>query len=683
MANLFLSFGRSAGETVAGGGVAGNNANDATTFANRVMDITSGITAARTAAGDVIRIMKSEDPVSLGINATWTNKSNTVTLASALTTNVYLDGAWTASANVTCTTSTTRKEGSNSSSNAIAAAFTTGKASYYATGTLDLSSYNKISFWIRASATVAAGVLRIDLCSDTAGATPVNSLTIADNLTVNNWKCITIDNGAGLGASIQSVALYCVSDPGTVTVLIDNIVACNALTLTSLISKNSSATSKEFYPIQSINSTTVKLDYAPDSSAADTVAGYYGTTETVTTYKREPIRILSSGAQSTNEAGSGSARSLFSGGWNTTDMTTQDGLTFVDVGDDNTQVFAVNYSYLDWENIVAVRGTYGFALSGAADVTLTNCASIGKGSTTTSTGGFNVNSARIKMMSCAVYACAGYGLTVRSGAIQFYLDDFICNSSQSGGVYYLGASNLAYQNNVTCNNSLSVGVSFDGSVVNMRNVTAKDCSTAGVATATASVAHIRKITTSGNGSAGVAAFGGGIIYLDDTDCTDTTPLSASSSGRVQASRVGGVTSTFRIYDIAGNTILAQYDTGTVHGTTTQSIKHSPTATHGANFPFIHAMGVFACDSTGTLTVSVYVRRSNSTNVAARLVIRGGQVDGVTTDQTDDASAASNTWEQLTISCSPTEKVMIEVELHSWQTAGAGDVFWGDFDVTQA
>lgn len=680
MANLFLSFGRSAAETVAGGGVSGNNANDATTFANRVMDITSGITAARTAAGDVIRIMKSEDPVSLGINGTWTNKSDTVTLASALTTNVYLDGAWTASASVTCTTSTTRKEGSNSASNAIAAGFTTGKAAYYATGTLDLSSYNKISFWIRANSTVAAGVLRIDLCSDTAGATPVNSLTIVDNLTANNWKCITIDNGAGLGASIQSVALYCISDPGTVTVLIDNIVACNALTLTSLISKNSSATSKEFYPIQSINGTTVKLDCAPDSSATTVKSGYYGTTESVTTYKREPIRILSSSSQAIQEAGSSGLRSKYSGGWNTSDMTTQDGLTFVDVGDDNINIFS-NTNYIDWERIIAVRGSYGWALSGGSDNTLTDCAVIGKGSTSTSTGGFNVNAARIKMVDCAVYCCDGYGLTVRGAAPSFYLENFVANGTQLGGVYFFDSVGNAYVKNVTCDNSQGSGILVDGSVVTLRGVTVRDNASYGVQHISASHTTIIGVTTSANGAGGLYA-SGGVILADDTNCTDSNPYSASTIGRVQVSRHGGATSAFRIYDLAATSIIAQYDTGTVHGTTTQSIKHSPSTAHITGFPFIHAVGLFAVDSTGTLTVSVWVRRSNSTNVGARLVLRGGQSDGVTTDQTDDASAASNTWEQLTVTCSPTEKVMIEVELHTWQTAGAGDIFWGEFAVSQ-
>ncbi len=102
----------------------GNDSNDGTTFANRWKTITSGATAARTAPGDVIRIMKSPDPVSLGVNGTFTKQSPTITLASAVTANISLcQAAWTASANVTTTTSSTKKEGTLSTSIAPAAAF--------------------------------------------------------------------------------------------------------------------------------------------------------------------------------------------------------------------------------------------------------------------------------------------------------------------------------------------------------------------------------------------------------------------------------------------------------------------------------------------------------------------------------------------------------------------------------
>ena len=152
----------------------GNDASDGLSFANRWKTFSSGATAARTAPGDTIRVMGSPDPTSLGINATWTNASNAVTLASAL--NVLIDNcdsAWTASPNVTATANTsTYRTSTGSSSLAIAAGFTTGLAAYFALGaTKDYSAYQGITLWVQSNVSVAASTLSIRLCSDVAGVT--------------------------------------------------------------------------------------------------------------------------------------------------------------------------------------------------------------------------------------------------------------------------------------------------------------------------------------------------------------------------------------------------------------------------------------------------------------------------------------------------------------------------------
>lgn len=94
-----------------------------------------------------------------------------------------------------------------------------------------------------------------DLCSDTAGDTPVNSYTIPYALAAGYFHCITFDNGAALGAAIQSVALIALLDPGAVTVNIDNIIAGTEFGLASVIGKNDGF----WWPILSINGTTVTI----------------------------------------------------------------------------------------------------------------------------------------------------------------------------------------------------------------------------------------------------------------------------------------------------------------------------------------------------------------------------------------------------------------------------------------
>jgi len=319
----------------------GNDGNDGTTFANRWKTITSGATTARIAPGDVIRVMGSPAPTSLGINATWTNKSPTVTLASplnALITNC--DSAWTASANVTSTADATiYRTATSSARHAIASGFTTGLASYFATGTLDLSGYQGITLWVYVLVkTLAASELSIRLCSDTVGATPVDTLALPAITQTAQWVPVYIDKGSALGASIQSIALYGDTDNGAITVYLDNISAVkaagnDALTLQSLIGKNTS--NEYWWALRSINGTALTLDASPAMQASIASRGYYGTTESVTTYKRETIKTALVAGQTTvvqavQDSGTDGNLITFSGGWDRTDMTTQTLETYFD-----------------------------------------------------------------------------------------------------------------------------------------------------------------------------------------------------------------------------------------------------------------------------------------------------------------------------------------------------------------
>src|SRR5208283_846457 len=150
----------------------GSDSNNGTSFAQRVKTLSKAASLA--AAGDTVRVMGNAK-TSSG-TATWTNGSSLVTLSAALTQALYNDGAWTASTNVTAsavTSSPSPKQGSNSCKLACNSSFTTGKVAYFATGTLNLSSYQQVSFWVQSSVALASGALSLNLCSDTAGATIV------------------------------------------------------------------------------------------------------------------------------------------------------------------------------------------------------------------------------------------------------------------------------------------------------------------------------------------------------------------------------------------------------------------------------------------------------------------------------------------------------------------------------
>src|SRR3990167_671626 len=416
--------------------------------------ITSGATAARIAPADIIRIAKSSDPTSLGMTAAWTNLSKTVTLNSALTATVELcETAWTASANVTAEASSICKEGTESASLAIASGFTTGLAAYKTITTIDLSGYKQVSFWIRANAAIAASVLQLKLCSDTAGATPVDTINIPAVPGTNVWQVVTVDLGAALGSAIQSVALYAASDPGTVTVLIDDIIACkdsanaDSLTLSSLISKTSAAQggTEGWYGIQSIDGTTILLDNSPDTSAS-AGRGYSGTTETVTTYKRETIKTTpASGGfavQAIQDSGSSGNLIEFQGGYDIT-TNTQNGESFFD-GQNGLGfgVGATSKSYFKLNYISTVRYNGGIYFSTVTDAEIVNATTLSN----CGNGGLYIDGTSTRITVTSIIAannCGNHNIYIDSNVT-------LCNFTFIGSA----SNSLAYGINLSrCKNN--------------------------------------------------------------------------------------------------------------------------------------------------------------------------------------------------------------------------------------
>ena len=357
----------------------GNDGNAGTSFANRKKTF-AGVSAIA-AAGDTVRVMGSPAAASLGVNGTWATGDYKMTLASAVNADIDTgESAWTASANVTCTTSTTRKEGATSSSIAVAAGFTTGLAAYIPMGATNFSAYQQISFWIQQTTGTLAANISIKLCSDAAGATPVDTLTLPAALgALNAWHPIVINKGSALGASIQSVALYVDSDQAAQTFLIDNIVACKAsggtgeLTHQHLIGKSNSigaggTDAETWYPIRSIRSTTVAFDLRYNAQPSDVSLGrYFGTAETVAAYSIKKMFYPNTATTADNTwitSGTSGSRIAISGGWNRTDMTTQTLYTIIGMGYYTTTVsgLLVTGSYLDISNI-GFSGMNGNALS--------------------------------------------------------------------------------------------------------------------------------------------------------------------------------------------------------------------------------------------------------------------------------------------------------------------------------
>ena len=430
----------------------GNDSNNGTTWALAWKTITNGATAARIAAGDTIRISKTPDPVSIG-NATWTNLSKTVTLATPQTLTIDLCNttAYTASTNITATASTTRKEGTHSCSLVVASAFTTGKMAYKTLSTIDASGYQKLSFWFRNTVAIAsATVLKVCLCSDTVGNTIVDTFWIPAIPSTNRFVPLTItkDGGGNLGSSIQSIAIYANSDPGTPTLLFDDFIACttSGLCLQSLISKNGLAQggTEGYYGIQSINGTTILLDNDTETGASSG-RGYSGTTETVATYMRTTYKTAMKPSQSTavstlNDSGTLGNLIAYEFGYEV-GTTNQNGETYLDgLNGNGYGVYSSGKSYnsINWIN--AIRYNTGIYMDSAYFIVLNNIQNL---------------------INCTT------GLNLGTSAFNNTITKLVNANNNTNGISIQNASDNL-MSLITClNNNTSIGITITGSSYNI------------------------------------------------------------------------------------------------------------------------------------------------------------------------------------------------------------------------
>jgi hypothetical protein len=592
-------------------------------------------------------------------------RNNTrVKLSTAVTQNIASTGlrtaAWTSAggANVVTSLLTNAKEHYQCDSIAIQAAFTTGLAAYWPTGTLNLSGYQQVSFWIQQTAGTVGAASSVDLrlCSDTAGVTAVNTINIPNLATIGRWTPVTVDLGTNLGSSIRSIALYINTDNGAQTFVLNNIIACKAssaadsLTLTSLIGKNT--TGETFWGIQSINGTRVMLD--ADTSALPlntTLRGYYGTSETVTTWKRETIKLgpaaLSTTAlQTIQESGTDGSPITYSGGWDRTAMSTQNLETWLDGVNGYGYALAVSsMSFINSQNISTIRATAGLNIATASTF---NNLSFGAVNNCTAAINFAGNTYCNTFTFGHVAAISGVALGPGSPSI---FDLSILNAITGCG---------------------SSGINGSGGTV--ANITGgqigaviSNCGGVGIAMGDNSLFTVNNIKTENNVSGGTslglntAPFS----YLNNCLIDETTEntISSNTFSRLASQNHDQTANNHKIFMDGGLISSATDQRKTASGI---SWKLQPTSSTLRNSlrPITLSLAKVACAANSLVTIKAWMRRDN-TGLTMRLVCKGGQLTGVTSDVVSAMTAAANTWEEETITFTPTETGVLEITAECW------------------
>ena len=611
-------------------------------------------------------------------------RNNTrVKLTTAVTQNIASTGpgrtAWTASANVTAITSVSNvKEHNISDFISIAGAFTTGKAAYWTLpSTLNLSSYQQISFWVRASGggfgTISAGALQIRLCSDTVGDTAVDTLSLPLINGASRQQVVTIDKGSALGSSISSIALYVTSDlsAGVIDLYFSNIIACKAssepdsLTLTSLIGKNT--TGETFWGIQSINGTRVMLDADTNVTPIDTtVRGYYGTSETVTTWKRETIKLGPSASSSTalqtiQESGTDGSPITYSGGWDRTAMSTQNLETWLDgVNGNGIPINLINIDWISFSKISASRFNTIVSASTSRNLiflfgTLSNC-----------TAGLDSN-----LATGPVAVTVDFSVAHTSNALSLPPDGK-CTAVVN---YFIGSSGRALDTG-GARGCVVKGGTASALVANCGNIPF---------TSNGSVFNeltIQDMIINTNNTLNVwSSLSNATIYIVNCD-TDYSPVVSFANFREGVAYIhkdDKAPTASRIL-MEGATILTAVDQR--HTASGVSWKIQPTSTTARNTfrPITLSLAKVACAANNLVTIKAWMYRDNA-GLTMRLVCKGGQIAGVASDVVSSVTTTS-AWEEETITFTPTETGVVEITAEAW----GGTTFSGwvdDMTISQA
>lgn len=673
-----------------------------------------------------------------GASGTVRRRTNTVvTLASALTQNVASFGqagngrtAWTQSTNVTATLLTTdTKEGDSSDSIAVAAAFTTGKAAYKATGTLDLSGYQQISFWIKQTAGIVAiaGDISLRLCTDTTGDTVAHTCNIEGLAILNAWTPITIDLATNLNSSIKSVALYVDTDRGAQTFLLSNIIACKAsssadsLTLQSLIGKNTAG--ETWWAIQSINGTRVFLDAYPSvtpflAGATANNRGYYGTSETVTTFKRETIKTTLAAASTTNiittnESGNSTSSIAYEFGWDRTNMTSQNSETWFDGRNGNGYgLNLTGMSYLTFNKLALIRYNIGvYVVNGTNNITINKAIAVNN-----NLQGFfiNHNSNNLNLTTnnyyvdwmagnqqayyaqtnvffnnlynCRVYSNTNFGVYLNSlnqGQLSECLVSGCTLANNDRSLYLNGTNNSIFTNCSTTDsaegfqlyagtNNIFTNCSFTSNVngISFFNNSSNN--------------KLINCTMSGSPQS-IFYYYGNNNYLYNCTLSESTEFTGGfntgilSNNRLYSHNHDNTTDNHLIFTDYGQIQSNSSVRNTASGI---SWALSPTnAARSSTYPLDFEIAKVAVAANSLVTVKAWMRRTN-TALTAGLRVKGGQIAGVTNDVTSYMTAAADTWEQITLTFTPTAIGVVEIlaECYGGTTHTA---YVDDISITQA
>ena len=652
----------------------GNNANDATSFANRIKGWVSGFTSGRVAAGDECRWIASPRGTLTGCSIT---KGASVLTVPAGNHQVITLGntttGWTARTDITVGTSTTRAHGSTSVSLTPATAFTTGEMAYFDLGaSTDLSAFSAIFVLQRVVGSITASY-SLNLYSD-SGTTLIRSIPIlgepATLATHSFWAPRMFGDGAALPNNVRSIGISISADPSTTVILINNLVAChdqgvtpNSITPWSRFATTANLTDLFRWDHDSalhncglfLSDTTLRLAHVPTAAAGSTTYVWphatltSGTIEMWHGWPHDLAIANANDQQIVPRAGtSESAIVRFTGGWNRTNMSTQDadGLTiFI-----NVPSVARGFTPAGWnkfERLDFMHWNISFGIPN--DVEFEECANLYPVSQATINN--RVKWDRFQMCSMGVVWTPGRGVTA--------CNDLIVHNTTSLN-YQLdthdGFVGVRVMYNTTSGIDVAGGNSRDG--YGIRNYYGAD-----------NTVDLRVISN-------------GDLRVWNASLNSGTKLAMASGSLGGSCFVQNLDGDVNACSGVALGLALTRDTTTVDGSAVASARMLINLNV---FSSIWNVDVAVVDrkmassiSGQTVTASIRYRRS-SANITGRWVVKGGII--IATDQTASLSATSGTWDTATVSFTATGDGVISCHFELWSSDAVSSVYFNPESIT--
>lgn len=751
--------------------VNGNDANDGTTWANAWKTFQLGATAARIAPGDEIRVAKSPDPELVG-TASWNGDVITGDdiVFDTAPTQFITDGTagWTTMGGPTVTNnqSTAWVVGRAATGGGVSVAAASNQSLMYKNlgSTIDFSANTQISFWFRPSAAFDCSTsqnMYIRLCSDTAGITVVDTLTMPKwNYNSSYWYPIVIDKGSALGSNIQSISITQTTSTA-LTYYFDEFFASpsGGLTLWSLIGKHTSNTneSKDWFPIKAIKNNIVTIFHGPNMSTAAGAATsptfcHKATalcqTENVNTFKREtlkPYQGSTTGPQGTvygiyiTDSGTVNDTTYnpiyYTGGWNTS-TTTVDGYTWIDNLIQLGTAQPTSSQGIDWEvgNFGFARFNNGLYVSGSKRVN-NGCSFVSIVQTPDAVGSASVTNTFLpvnkRIYNCdSIISCSGQLTIVPAvGSTPAFVDGVIT----LGNIRCAGSSGPIYFGNGSNKLSINAGdLIFYGfqtsqlSSINQVSLTARSIQTArsnqnsnpqspvnfsNSSQCFFNVGTINNIIVGNNnsvnrsctdvllkidnfiGNSVIAPADGLTIKIGNYASNASTLFYVGWSNpntKTYLMDFNGVVGDSRILIGAPSTYpgycqLSGVDVHTPGSKAWTYTGPNPSTDFMLNIEHTFKLASCAAEANKLVTVTCYIKSNGTTNdVGIRIPMKFGMVSGYTTD-INSFVTTSGSWEQVTITFTPTANCVFDVEAVAITKTTSLIISsqWDDLTITQA